>query len=229
MKLKPPGTVMSLVYRPDLQFMVTTSRGERAAVVWNTKDGSRLASLDNNPNAKDGMIKSLDISKDGRTLLTGGRNRGAALWDSSTWKSPKPISERHTVEDAEIVRFGISDSVVFTKGSSKGLLWNLNDGTLKCDLKQDHSPIDAAAFSPDGRLLATATSVLPRINPDDKSPGIQLWDAATGKLIHQIRGHYEAVAFSPDGQFLAVGSSKGVISTYKLQRPGDTPAKKGGQ
>ena len=229
LKVKPPGTVMNIVYRPDLDIMVTTSRGERAAVVWNTKDGARLAGLDSDPNAKEGMMSALDVSKDGKILVTGGYNRNVTLWDSSTWKMMKPLRESQTVENVSIVRFGGSDSVVFTKGSSKGLLWNLKDGTLKCELQQNHSPLNDAAFSPDGRLLATATSVLPRMTPENESPGIQLWDAETGKRIHQIRGHYSAVAFSPDGQILAVGSSKGIISIYRLRRSGETPSEKADQ
>ena len=55
------------------------------------------------------------------------------------------------------------------------------------------------AFSPDGRLLATAS--------EDKTA--RLWDPATGKNLRTLTGHTNAVmgvAFSPDGRLLATAS-----------------------
>jgi WD40 repeat protein len=55
------------------------------------------------------------------------------------------------------------------------------------------------AFSPDGRLLATASN-------DDTA---RLWDPATGDCLRTLTGHAGAgygVAFSPDGRLLATGS-----------------------
>jgi sugar lactone lactonase YvrE len=56
------------------------------------------------------------------------------------------------------------------------------------------------AFSPDGRLLATAST--------DKTA--RLWDPATGHCLHTLTGHtstLSAVAFSPDGRLLATAST----------------------
>ena len=56
--------------------------------------------------------------------------------------------------------------------------------------------VTGVAFSPDGRLLATAS----------EDGTARLWDPATGDRLHTVIGHtYEvsSVAFSPDGHLLA--------------------------
>jgi hypothetical protein len=63
--------------------------------------------------------------------------------------------------------------------------------------------IYTVAFSPDGRLLASASS-------DSR---IRLWNPATGTQIRQIKAHSQkvySVAFSPDGQVLAAGDNTAV-------------------
>jgi len=77
----------------------------------------------------------------------------------------------------------------------------------------------SVAFSPDGRLLATASSN--GSGGAAVTPGIvNLWDVATGALVRNIPatcGSYaDAVAFSPDGAWLATAGATGPIELWQV-------------
>src|SRR5262249_17856589 len=64
--------------------------------------------------------------------------------------------------------------------------------------------VHALAFSPDGKLLASA----------GKDGQVRVWDPATGKQLLALRGHLKTIsglAFSPDGRRLASASLDGTV------------------
>jgi WD40 repeat protein len=73
-------------------------------------------------------------------------------------------------------------------------------------------PVDAVAYSPDGKLIATG----------DMVGDVTIRDAATGKILASAKhGQYVfSVAFSPDGRYLATGSSDGKIRLLDVSPAG---------
>ena len=65
------------------------------------------------------------------------------------------------------------------------------------------------AYSPDGTLLALASSI-----------GVWIYDAQTGEELDLLTGYpdwVESVSFSPDGQMLASGSSGGTVRLWDVR------------
>jgi WD40 repeat protein len=68
----------------------------------------------------------------------------------------------------------------------------------------------AVAFSPDGRLIASAG--------DDRV--VRVWDSATGRERLRLRGHHDSItrlAFSPDGRFVASCGSDRTVRVWDVR------------
>lgn len=82
-------------------------------------------------------------------------------------------------------------------------LVDADNGKLLRSIAAHKGAVNAVTFSPDGKLLASASD----------ARDLKLWDASTGALIRTFESRsdpYNSIAFSPDGLRLAAGSGKSI-------------------
>jgi hypothetical protein len=84
-------------------------------------------------------------------------------------------------------------------------IWDCSTGNEKLALKSRADRVRCAAFSPDGRFLAS-------ISEDGT---VKVWDSATGNELYFVKeqeGQGGTVLFSPDSLLLATGNGGGIVS-----------------
>lgn len=77
-----------------------------------------------------------------------------------------------------------------------------------------HGAVTSAAFSPDGRTLATSV--------EGRDGAVRLWDTGTGRLERTLSGHPAwvwSMAFSPDGRTLATAAGDRTVRLWNIALP----------
>jgi WD40 repeat protein len=161
------------------------------------------------------------FSPDGKSILTGGTDGTARLWDAATGKEKEPVL-RHAGPvlvaafrpdgKAVVTGYLLYDQKRKQITGFEARVWEIATGkTLGSAVTLQGVP-GALSFSPDGKLLLAGTAA-PADAPGKPSRGeVRLWDVATGKTVFPPLVHpnlIHAVAFSPDGRTILTGCEDG--------------------
>ncbi|MBW4613148.1 MAG: WD40 repeat domain-containing protein [Desmonostoc vinosum HA7617-LM4] len=154
-------------------------------------------------------IWSAAISKDGKTLASGSKDRTIKILNLETSKV-KATLRGHTGTIKSLALTNNDQILVSSSSDGTIKIWNLQTNQLMRTVSECFTPIDSVAVSPDGNTIISG----------DQEGKLRFWNLHTGKLTHTVMGHRGqifSVAINPNGKVFASGGIDKKIKIWNLQ------------
>jgi WD40 repeat protein len=210
---------MSIAYSPDSRQLVTLG-DDNVVRVWDVSTDSFLFISASDRD----IVSELAFNSDGTRIITKiGRNE-VRIWNVQTkstlqalpledaWIGGLLSDELYAVWKHDTIKSISPDGkyAVDVIGETIDLIDTRTGRYLFVPFYGDDGLIWSAAFSPDGKRIATGGA-------DDT---VQVWDAQTGERLLTIYGHVgdvRAVAYSPTGEYIATASEDDTARIWDAQ------------
>jgi len=190
--VSPNGSIFAVSPRPDY------------VRLWNTGTPTPIGP---ELRAPVGYVNDIAFSPDGKLVAAAG-SRQAVVWDTKTRQIIRVLQVgQHGASAVSFSPNGLT--LAIGRKDSVAALYDLRTGRIKARLPTDWSITDLA-FSPDGKLLATASM----------RGTTYVWNVANNKLVSSISPPGSvadfSVRFSTDNRLVAVGDASGSVVLWKL-------------
>ena len=179
-------------------------------------DGKELLKFDNHSD----WVLGTTWTVNGKRLLTGSRDRAMKLIDASNGQFIDDINKllepvlciaRHPKED--IVAYGgeLGLARTYKISDNQGRTAANNDVNLQKEFERLPGPVHAAAYSPDGKLLAVGGA----------GPEVRLHNSGDAKRVATLKGHEGAIfalAFHPTTNQIVTAGFDGKLRVYETEK-----------
>jgi WD40 repeat protein len=203
----PKFAIRCLAFSPSGKELATL--GISAVQRWDVATGKEIGPSVSHT----GRLNALQFTAAGKTLLSCGNDGKVIEWDTLTGRSrrflfdkpiwPDPTSMRSVVFSSDGKTVAVSDPN--WPNNNRFYLWDCTTGKEAQELKAPVGSFVGFQFSPDGKFLASLGDEV-----------TDIWEVATGKLLHSLRGGIWSPVFSPDSKLLATCSGGNLRRTIIL-------------
>lgn len=210
LQTKEPVTNIEIDIDQHLRELAYSPAGNRLAVssgdtvqVWDTSTLELLFTLKGHAE----QVTSLDISSDGRQLVSGSEDLSARLWNLENGTLLDTFWH-----DAVVTAVRFSESHQIATGSSNGgvTLWDTRGERLWTAAPSDNgmTPITDLAFDPQGSHLAASGNAT--------TEAVHLLSISSGAVLLALQVDREptSLAYTPDGRRLAIGTWDEIIEVW---------------
>jgi WD40 repeat protein len=199
------GGIMGMAISPTGK-LVASGAGDGTIKLWDTSTRHRPMQLD-------GTHYALGFSKDSKTLIAE-TSRGAVLWDITTGHAREiPISGVEAMDLFWLSYVAVQGDRMFwlsPSGNGDVRLWDLLNNEQVAIWGAFESRVRIAAFSADGRLVATGT----------QDGHVKIWDVATQEEVSELLLENKvltSLAFSPSGRHLAISGEDRYVLVWDIE------------
>jgi len=175
--------------------------------VWDAATGAELMTLSGHDYH---WINSIDISPDGKQIVSGGSDSIIKVWDLTTGSEIMTI-RGHKLAVTEVAFSPDGKRIV--SGSKDGTIkvWDVSTGTELMTLLGHRDGVSSVAFSPDSMHIISSSG--------DKT--IKVWDTAIREeavsLTTAHQGAIFSIAFSPDGKRFVSGGTGKTVKVWNVE------------
>jgi WD40 repeat protein len=210
--MKHPLRAIFLRWSPDGRFLFVWCAQQRA-YVWDTRTGRLVTTAPFvpgfTPSTIVGTQEGITFNVRGDRALTGStsvpsQQVPSALWDLRTGEPVHNVLQPLPV--ATSPEFS-PDGNRFATNGAEPRIWDAASAAPLTPLLEHGAPVNSVAFSPNGRLLVTASS----------DSTARIWNAASGKPVSPPLVHAKAVlsaSFSADGLRVVTGAADGTLRVW---------------
>ncbi|EJD45996.1 WD40 repeat-like protein [Auricularia subglabra TFB-10046 SS5] len=210
-------SVFTVATHPRLP--IAASGGEDdLGYLWNIEDGEQLVKLTGHTDS----VSAVAFSTDGELIATGGMDGKVRLWrrvaKDPSYKTWEFLTELQGPDEVMWLRWHPRGAVLLA-GSNDGMvwLWQLPSGQTMQVFAGHTEPVQAGAFTPDGKRIVTASADGTLILWDPRQPS-PVWKLTPSDARFAMDGGVTSLAVNSTSTLAVVGGADGGIRVVNLTK-----------